>query len=761
MSPLASISGLSTGIDFQELVQQIMDIESRRLDFLRVRISSQQAERAGWEEVRGLLQSLASSTRALEDGSGVGAFTTSVLGVNPGILSASASSSASPGSYTVRVVQKAQREALASASYASRSDALGLAGQFVVGGTVVDVQAGDSLQDIAGRINSLNSGPNPIGVSASVVGGAGAYRLTLAAVATGSQGMSLLDVSGVLGSLGLLDPTTSIKSRTSGGFASDGLTDTTTAVGSLLGFTSGAPSGTVTLGAGANAFTVSLDLGSLSLVGVRDAINAAAATAGAALFATLEADPSHAGAYRLAITGEAAATDDGAVLQALGFLAGGRAAVSQVVQGDALASDALGTPATAGTALATLFNGATSAGASVGDTISFVGTRHDGTAFSFAHSIQAGDTLQTLLTRLEGAEGFNGSATATVDADGRMTVTSTTSGSTSLSLQAFAGNEAGGVLDLGAFSVTTEGRTRQVSVGSDAVVEINGVLVTSPTNEIADAVSGVTFNVLGTDASNPVEVVVARDIDAAVASVTAFVTAYNALLAFVGRGAGVIGSGRAALTGDLVLRGIRDQIALALQGVAPGGSFSSLGDIGLQVARGGTYELDVDTLTSALRADAASVRRIFSGYGVGSTSALTYLGASPTSQPGTYDVAVTQLGTAAALESLGFSGVYVDDATPDTLTLTDLGTGAEYDVLLSNGMTLAQIVQSINAELSVPRAHVVTSARTLYSDAGATSLAGGGTALADLYHGAGQPSGFIANTEVTFSGQPCWPRSTS
>lgn len=751
--PLASISGLSTGIDFQGLADQIMEIESRRLDFLRVRISSQQLERAAWEEARGLLDTLRSATRALEDGSTINTFTTSVVGANAGILKAFAASTASPASYSVRVLQKAQREVLASDAYSSRSTALGLTGQFVAGGTVVDVQAGDTLLDIAGRINSLNSGPTPIGVSASVVGSAGAYRLVLSAAATGSSGLRLLDVSGVLSSLGLQDGVTALEHRTSGGFASDGFADVTTSVAALLGFTGVAPSGTVTLGAGANAFTVDLDLGALSLTGVRDAINAAAATAGAALFAEIETVATSTGSvYRLAITGEAAATDGGAVLQALGVLQGDRGPVTHVAQGDALTTDAGGTAATAATALSSLFNGAVSAGAAAGDTISFVGSRHDGTAFTFTHTLQAGDTLQTLLTRLEGAEGFDGSATATVDVDGRLTLMSTTAGSSRLTLQAFAGNEGGGILDLGAFQVTAEGRSRQVSAGSDALVEIDGVLVTSATNEIADAVSGVTFSVLGADPNASLDVVVSRDVDAAVQGVTAFVDAYNALIQFVGRGAGVLGTSRPPLAGDLVLRGIRDRIANALRGSVPGGAFNTLGQIGIEVERGGAFALDATALSDALRADADAVRRVFSGYGVGSTSALTYLAAGAGTAPGTYDVSVTQLGSVAALESLAFGGTYADDATADTLTLTDLGTGAAYDIALANGMTLSQIVAAVNAELAVTRAHVVTSERTLYADAGASVLAGAGTALADLYHGPGQGSGFVAGTEITIAG---------
>lgn len=755
MDPIATISGLATGIDFRALVDQIIEVENERLDSLRVSISGSQAEQAAWEEVRGLLKALQDATNALEDGSGLDAFTTEILGLNPSILQATASADASEGRHTVRVLQQAQREQLGSADFASASTALGLAGQFIIGGRVVDVLAGDSLQDIAGSINALNIGANPTGVAATVTGTDGAYRLVLAATDTGSAGIDLLDLSGVVSSLGLLDGTTTVKNRTSGGFQSDGFADTTTAVGTLLGFPGITPSGTVTLGAGATAFTVALDLSSMSLEDVRDAINSAAAGAGASMFAAIVTDTSDgATTYRLDITGTPAATDDGAVLQSMGLLEGGRSAVSQVVQGDVLTTDAGGTPATAGTALTALFNGGSNAGAQVGDTLTFEGTDHAGNAFTFTHTIAGGDTLQTLITRLEGADGFNGSATVEVAATGEFTVTSATPGASRISLEIFAGNEGGGILDFGDMAVTDAGRDRQIAEGQDAIVEIDGSLVTSASNEISDVVQGVTFSVLGADPSSPLEVVVDRDTEVGLASVQAFVDAYNAFSQFVGNGVGDLTEDRPVLAGDSLLRGMRSRITFALQSTLPASSaasFTRLGDLGIEITRDGTFTLDTETLQDALSQDAASVQRLFSAFGVGSSSAVTHL-ASGLAPAGTYDINITQLGSAASTTSVGFGGTYVDDGTADTLTIRDDETGTEYQIQLVNGMSLVAIIDAINNELSDGRTQEVTSARTMYSDSGATTQATTSTPLADLYHGPGQSSGFVAGNEITISG---------
>jgi len=755
MEPIASFSGLATGIDFRELVDQIIEVESRRLEPLRVRITRGQEEQSAWEAVRELLQSFREATKSLEDGSGLDAFTTEILGANTSVLQVSASRFASPGRHSVRVLERAQREQLGSDFFPSRSTALGLSGQFVLGGRVVDVLAGDTLQDVAGSINALNIGSDSTGVSASITSRDGAFRLVLSADATGAEGIEVLDVSGVLSSLGVLDGTTQVKSRTSGGFQSDGFSDATTAVGDLLAFPGITPSGTVTLGSGASAFDVTLDLSAMSLDAVRDAINAAASAAGASMFASVETDTSSGEPVsRLEITGTPAATDGGGVLQALGLLEGGRSAVSQVIQGGALTTDAAGTPATTSTALAALFNGGANAGAQAGDTLTFQGADHEGTAFAFTHTIQAGDTLQTVVDRLNGVEGFNGSATAEISASGQLIVTSATPGASRLSLDVFAGNEGGGVLDFGETTVAAVGRDREIARGTDAVVEIDGSLITSASNEITGAVPGVAFSVVGADPGSTLEVVVSRDVEVGVESVQAFVDAYNAFSGFVGSGLADLSDDRPALAGDSLLRGMRSRITRSLQSALPpstAGSFTRLFDLGIEINRNGTLDFDRGKLEEALTTDAVSVQRLFSAFGVGSSSAIGHLstGSAPA---GTYAINVTQLGSFASTTSVGFGGIYVDDGTPDTLVVTDDETGAEYRIQLSNGMTLTEIVDAINVELSDGSAREVTSDRTLYSDATAVSVATSSTPLSDLHHEAGQPSGFVAGTEITISG---------
>lgn len=751
MSSLASISGLATGIDFRSLVDQIASIESKRLDHLRARIARNQATQKAWGEVRGLLARLSDAVAVLKNGAALDTFVTQLQGPNTSVVSVSAGPGAAPGRHKVRVLRAARRETVASASFSSKSQALGLAGSFAVGGKRVSLDGTESLDELARRINAMSAGAR-----ASVVGSPGSYRLVLAAEETGAAGLRLVDFSGVLATIGFTDGTSSIQHRTSGGFLSDPFESANAALGTWLGFSHGAPAGTVTLGEGTNAFTVFLDLGSLTLAGVRDAINSAAAAAGAATFAELVTESSASGPtmYRLKVTGEAVVTDDGGVLRALGVVAGRRDPVKQVVAGGAMRVDAQGTPATADSLISDLYNGTRWAGAAAGDTIRFEGTRHDGTTFSFVHAIQTGDTVGTLLSRLQSDEGFGTSAAVYVDGSGRIAVASAVGGTSRLALRAWAGNESGGILDLGSFAVIEAGRERVVSVGTNALVEIDGILVENVSNRISGVLPGVDFTVHGADASGAVDVLISRDIDAGVKAVRAFVEAYNAYAEFVRRGVGDTDSTRPPLARDMALRGLGDRISSVLQASNFGlvGSLNRLGEIGLERTRMGTYRLDETTLSNALRHDVEGVRALLGGVGATTTASLTYLGAGTATQPGTYDVVITQLGARAAVQTAGFGGVYLDDGVPDTLSIQDLASGATYGIPLAAGMTSAAIVAAINAELRRAEHRELESERTLYADAAASAVATGATPLGALHHGAGQSSGFVSGTTITISG---------
>jgi len=113
------------------------------------------------------------------------------------------------------------------------------AGDLVINGRVVTIAATDTLAGAANKINNLNSGSNPSGVTATVLNfGANDYRLILTSDTTGAQGISLLNGSAnnLVQSFGWKDSlTATVKNSITSGAQSDRFSSAITAVGSLLG----------------------------------------------------------------------------------------------------------------------------------------------------------------------------------------------------------------------------------------------------------------------------------------------------------------------------------------------------------------------------------------------------------------------------------------------------------------------------------------------------------------------------------------------
>lgn len=195
---IASFSGLSSGIQWRDMIDQIMQMESaRRLKPVADRIKLQEKRSTAWGEYDNLVTKLRDAATSFSTGSAFGVYKTSATSSavsGRALVSATAADTASPGTYDVEVLALAKAEKLGSAEVADAGAALGLAGTFHVNGRAVTLTAADSLAAVRDRINAANSGSNASGVTATILStSAGSHRLILTADATGSRGIELVD----------------------------------------------------------------------------------------------------------------------------------------------------------------------------------------------------------------------------------------------------------------------------------------------------------------------------------------------------------------------------------------------------------------------------------------------------------------------------------------------------------------------------------------------------------------------------------------
>jgi flagellar capping protein FliD len=240
------------------------------------------------------------------------------------IISVSAGPDAVASNFDVQVNQLAQAWKVGSAVFSSSSVTLSSLG--VTTGEIIAIKGTDrgdakvlrldpnwTISQLRDKINELNAG-----VTAYLVNEGGGVRLIIAGTKTGEsrEFMTLADVSGnALQDLGLTGGALSRKYDTlpADEYRSDAFTKKDVKVGSLLGLNTAsgeAPSGTITI----NGTPISIDLNTMTLEDIKNAINASGSGATATIL-------EEGGMFRLKITGVSSISDDNHVLETLGVLA--------------------------------------------------------------------------------------------------------------------------------------------------------------------------------------------------------------------------------------------------------------------------------------------------------------------------------------------------------------------------------------------------------------------------------------------------------
>lgn len=325
-----TIGGLASGIQWQDLIDEMMRLERRPVDRLQLQVKTLETRSSSWGILRGYIQQLETAAKSLAGGEAFSRYSVAVRGLPAGTtapFSASASGEAAPGSYQVTVHQLAAAEKLGGELFASRTEALGLEGEFLINGRRVAVEAGDSLEEVVANINAANTGANKSGVSASILKiDDGSFRMVLTSERTGAAGIDLVDgANGVLRGLGVLDGSTTLKHATGNGARSDSFQSASSPVAEQRGFRYPPPAGNLRLGPPGYSFAVMIDLEADSLDDIAQKINAAADPESGISAEVVTEGVGDAAVSRLVVTGTTDFQDDGGVLEALGILNGGRA----------------------------------------------------------------------------------------------------------------------------------------------------------------------------------------------------------------------------------------------------------------------------------------------------------------------------------------------------------------------------------------------------------------------------------------------------
>ena len=306
------------------------------------------------------------------------------------------------------------------------------------------------------------------------------------------------------------------------------------------------------------------------------------------------------------------------------------------------------------------------------------------------------------------AAGAGVNAAVVYDGTGyRLTVTSNDTGAANAFTISASGTGSLSGLSYSAASSASSGMTLSQSA-LNASVTINGLPVTSASDTVSGAIPGVTLNLL--QASGSTSLTVANDTSSFVTAVQAMVTSFNTAMGTINNltslnstatsgGSGVTGPG--PLIGDAGVTGLRSALLsiISSQGIADssGSAYTSLGSVGINLAQDGTLVLDSASLSAALTVDYNGAAGLFGQVGTTSTTNLQYLGASSSTQAGTYAVNVSAPATQATVTA---SGSFAASGLGSAETLTFVSGTTTVNVNLASGSTLDAAVATINATLS-------------------------------------------------------------
>lgn len=310
----------------------------------------------------------------------------------------------------------------------------------------------------------------------------------------------------------------------------------------------------------------------------------------------------------------------------------------------------------------------------------------------------------------------------------------------------------------------------QAAAGQDALVTVNGLSLTSSTNALSSAISGVTVNLVKTGAAT---LTIGRDTAAAQSAVQDFVKAYNDLNAMLEGVSAADPKARtsAPLNGDATVRNLQAQLRAAIGGtLGLDFSLSTLSQVGIRFERDGTLSLDSSKLTSEIAKNADAVAALFAASGTATDSLVDVTAQTSKTKAGSYALSVTTLATQGTLVGSAAAGTTITSGSNDSLSVNLDGVAAT--VRLSAGTytaaTLATMVQSaINGNstfsargLSVSisqSAGLLTFTSNRYGSTSALSLSG--NAAAGLVGGAPvattgvDVAGSIGGIAATGSGQ--------
>ena len=565
--------GVGAGFDTKKIVTAIVDAEKAVTQAsIDRKTKDVDASVSGMAQLKSSLQTLQTSFAKVDDKSEFN-FSSLSNSSPTNVYANFDTSNALPGTYKVSVSQLAQNDVYQSGSVSETlevdtytlSAAVSSDGSasFTYGGvTYTKAFDTDAATTMAGLVAAINTGS------------AGS---TVTAAATNSTVFTLTKDAG---------SDTQMTQGTIGG-TTDGSTnlsiskaDTTAGVGAVTVDQNGTSAATVVIQVGSGAAeTVTLAAGFTSLTDLVTGINALTADVSARLVETSS------GSYRIVVEGPQGSDNALTITDSVFGL--------QTTNVQEVDTYTLGA--------------AVSSGGSASLT-------YGGTTYTQAFDTSASNTIVLLAAQVNAASGI--SVAAVSNSDVAFTITNDVGSDTQMTKGTIGGTSNGSIdLTMSTADTTVGSDGNKIQAAQNATLSVNGLSVTSASNQVSAVVPGLNLNLMAITSSDVV-LSISRDTSVAKQAIKDLVTSYNSFEGII-KNLTASGSETAdvgSLKSDSGVGAIRTVIRnfLTSSSSTPGTSKTNMSDIGVSIQRDGTFKVDDTVLGAALNSHYNDITQMFS-----------------------------------------------------------------------------------------------------------------------------------------------------
>lgn len=268
-------------------------------------------------------------------------------------------------------------------------------------------------------------------------------------------------------------------------------------------------------------------------------------------------------------------------------------------------------------------------------------------------TITIDDTNNSLTGLRDAINKANIGVTASIVSDGgsfKLLMTAKTGAKNEIEITAAETPGAPGLAKFNFNQITPNPLVTQLQEGRDAIVSINGLEVRRESNHVTDIVDGLEFDLFAASTTETINVTISEDKATAEQTIRDFVAAYNTFKTEVEQLVGFNAEEKdyGSLHRDPLAKNLMQSLRNTLTGSVPGieGAFSMLSELGIRTKQDGSLEIiEVEGNTgfrAAIDNNFDRVRDLFVPQTSSSASDIDVTKFSAKSQPGTYEVLITQ-----------------------------------------------------------------------------------------------------------------------